>query len=108
MKVTLFAIVIALFAACNKKTAPVITERKAEPPKLVTTIYAPPGTVTPDAAAGKTLYEANCNRCHGLPDVSIYRSGRWESILQTMIPKARLNEVQAVHVREFVLTHAAR
>jgi mono/diheme cytochrome c family protein len=108
MKALLALSVLIIMAACHNKAVPVITERKAEPPKRIATIYAPPGTVTPDAAAGKTIYEANCNRCHGLPDVSLYRSGRWEGILQTMIPRTRLNEEQAVHVREYVLAHAAK
>jgi hypothetical protein len=108
MKIFFTIAVFFMSVSCNKKSAPVITDRKAEPPKRIVNIYAPPGTVTPDAEKGKTLFTGSCNRCHGLPDISLYRTARWESILQTMIPRARLNEEQAVHVREYVLANAAK
>jgi len=104
----LFLFLVLIMAACTKKAVPVITDRKAEPPKRITTIYAPPGTVTPDTAMGKTLFSGSCNRCHGLPDLSLYRSSRWETILQVWIPRTRLNEEQAVHVREYVLANALK
>lgn len=107
MKILLpFCIVILL--ACQHQSIPVITDRKAEKPKRIVSVYAPPGTVTADTSAGKTLFMASCSRCHGLPEIRLYREPRWEGILLTMIPKTRLNEEQAVHVRAYVLANAVK
>lgn len=108
MKTLSFLFTLIMIVSCTKKSAPVITDRKAEKPKRVADIYAAPGTITPDAEKGKALFTGSCNRCHGLPDVSLYRIARWEGILQTMIPRAKLNQEQAVHIREYVLANAAK
>jgi mono/diheme cytochrome c family protein len=108
MKIFFTIAVFLISVSCNKKSAPVIADRKAEPPKRIVNIYAPPGTVTPDTEIGKTLFTGSCIRCHGLPDLSLYRAARWEGILQTMIPRTRLDQEQAVHVRAYVLANAAK
>ena len=99
---------ILTFIACQKKTVPVITERKTDPPEKIGTIYPPAGTVTPDTVEGKTVFITRCGRCHGLPDPVQFNSVRWESILELMIPRARIDKENAVHIRAYVLANAAK
>ena len=59
-----------LTIACNKKTVPVITERKYEPKGRVKT-FPPPVIISPDTVAGKSIFMARCSRCHGLPEPTL-------------------------------------
>ncbi|HET9430998.1 MAG TPA: hypothetical protein VFO70_07470 [Chitinophagaceae bacterium] len=94
---------ILLLTACQKRNSPVITQRSYEPPRKNITIYPPEGTVVPDTVTGKTIFINRCDRCHGLPDPILYSQKRWVSILEIMIPRARLVPEQAVHLRAFIL-----
>jgi hypothetical protein len=87
---------------CQKKSVPVITERKSEPPKIAR-LYPPEGSVLPDTLMGKTVFINRCSRCHGLPDLQKYTRERWEDILESMIPGAGINQENAVHIRAYVL-----
>lgn len=89
--------------ACQKRSSPVITQRAYEPPRKDIAIYPPEGTVVPDTVTGKIIFINRCDRCHGLPDPFIYSQKRWESILELMIPRARLLPEQAVHLRAYIL-----
>lgn len=110
MKKTI-AIITALFlvlAACQKKAVPVITERKADPPKKIDSQYPPKETVAPDTLAGKTLFTSRCDRCHALPEIKQFNIDRWDDILAVMFPRARLNNEEALHVRAYLLLNAAK
>lgn len=96
------------FIACQHKALPAITERKALPPVLSKTVYAPPGKVQPDTLQGKTVFMARCNRCHGLPSPETYTGRQWENILLLMIPRAGIDEENAVHVRAYVMANSVR
>ena len=105
-KLILLFIATAMFIiACNKKSVPVITERKTEPSKPVT---VNPSTVIPDTLTGKIVFTNRCGKCHGLPDPIQFTSKRWEAILFSMIPKAGLNEEQAVHITVYVHANAKK
>jgi len=83
--------------ACHKKSVPVITSRTTKPVILKTE-----GIYAPDTVAGKTLFVNYCNRCHGLPDIPLYSAKRWDIILTSMIPKARLSKEQGAHVTAYI------
>jgi len=105
-KSILFFIVSAiLIIACNKKSVPVITERKTDSSQPVT---VNPSTVIPDTLIGKIVFTNQCGKCHGLPDPIQFSSKRWDEILFYMIPKARLNDEQAVHVTAYVHANALK
>ena len=96
------------FFACHKKTVPVIAERKVFPaaPKSDKATLA---ENTPEfIAAGKSIYESRCNRCHDLRSADVYTTERWASILKLMIPRARLNDLQAKQVTAYVSTNAKK
>jgi hypothetical protein len=97
-----------LLTACQKKAIPVITERETPPPIISRTIYPPKETVTPDTLAGKRIFTNRCGRCHALPVPDQFSVKRWDNILPVMIPRARLDNEQALHVRAWLLANSAR
>lgn len=104
-----FLLIIVLFvvSACQKKAVPVITERKYEPPKGVTT-FPPPGTINPDTIIGKTVFVSRCGKCHGLPEPIQFTAERWDGILSYMMPRARLDEAQKIHLAAYIKANAAK
>jgi cytochrome c5 len=40
---------------------------------------------------GKVIYNTRCNKCHGSKNVGNYTMAKWESILKTMVPNAKLS-----------------
>jgi hypothetical protein len=96
-----------IVAACQKKAVPVITERKYEPPKRVVTTFPTPGTIAPDTSIGKTVFINRCGKCHGLPEPVQFTAERWDGILISMMPKARLNEEQKIHITAYIKSHAS-
>ena len=91
--------------ACHKKAVPTVTSRTELPP--------PPPSAAPvyavaDVEAGKPLYETKCTRCHGKKDTEAYTTTRWEGILRSMVPKAKLNEDETRQVTAYVMTNAKK
>jgi hypothetical protein len=96
----LLVLICLCFLACQKKTVPVIRERTVEPAFPVSKT----SNIIPDTVAGKKIYSTRCSRCHDLPDPSAYTITKWKSILELMIPRARLNETQAIHLKAYLHT----
>ena len=94
---------LLVFISCQKKGIPVITERKEQPGKEAIT-----PNIAPDTSAGKTVFMARCGRCHVLPEPSQYSAARWEGILSSMMPKARLDPEQKIHIAAWVKANAAK
>lgn len=93
-----------IMIACNKKALPTITERERDPlppPKQVV-------NVTPDMEIGKRVFINRCGRCHDLPKPGEYTAGRWDGILSNMIPRARLDDEQGVHITAYLKANAAK
>ena len=104
----LLSILAAGIAACHNKSVPVIPARTEFPPSPRSTVK-PLAENSPEAiAAGKLVFDTRCTRCHDLKAVDAYSSERWTTILQTMIPRARLNEEQAKQVRSYVMAYAKK
>ena len=89
---------IIFLVACSKKSLPTIERRTEEPKAPVVEI---------DLAYGERVFNNSCKRCHDLPKPSKYTMERWEPILSTMIPRARLSAVEAANVRAYVKANSA-
>ncbi len=102
--VALLVFILTLAIACTKKVGPAITARTIEPP--------PPAIATvdvkPDIETGKTIFTTRCGRCHGLPEPSKYPEQKWQPILASMMPKARLNKEQEMHLTVYINENAAK
>ncbi|HMK24552.1 MAG TPA: hypothetical protein VK483_00880 [Chitinophagaceae bacterium] len=100
MKTIIFflAICTVIIQACQQKALPMITTRTTEPSKPVTAVV----DVKPDAAVGKIIFTNRCGRCHALPDPVQFTAQRWDLILARMIPRARLDKEQEIHVTAFI------
>jgi hypothetical protein len=101
---TIISIAGLFFVACTKKALPTIPERERMESSKDTSF----SMVQPDAARGMAIFMNRCARCHDLPDPSQYSFERWEVILKTMAPKARLNEEQRVHVTTYIEQNAKK
>jgi cytochrome c5 len=101
-----FICLTLICVACQKKAVPLVTERKAPPPNISRNAYPPKETVAPDTVAGKRIYANRCGKCHALPTPAQYSVTRWDNILPIMIPRARLTNEEALHVRTWLLANA--
>lgn len=90
----ILAALTALVAACAKKTTPA-TSAKTE--------------VEPAATAlGKSIYEAKCNQCHGLPPADAFTVQKWTKVIDWMAPKAKLKNDEKAEVMAYVHAHARK
>ena len=95
---------LIVIIACNKKAMPVITSRTAEPP-LPTKLVV---DVKPDIETGKIIFTNRCGNCHGLPKPDDFTAKRWDGILSYMLPRARLNNEQGIHVTAYLKANAQK
>ncbi len=99
----LSVLIVLITAACHKKAIPA----------AAVTTPAPDSTTVamPDAAlveAGKTVYTTKCTKCHALKVVDNYTVEKWTGILQSMIPKAKLDETESAQVTAYVTANAKK
>ena len=55
-------------------------------------------------AAGKTIYENSCGRCHDLPDPTAHSAQDWVGIMNSMAPKAKLNDEQHALIYDYIVS----
>ena len=103
-----FLILVVCSTACHNKAVPVISSRTEFPPAPKSSSQSLVENSPEAIAAGKIIFETRCNRCHDLKVIDVYTTARWTTILQTMIPRARLNEEQAKEVRSYVMANAKK
>lgn len=81
--------ILVLAASCTPKTVPVANESHTSEEKLV---------------QGKTIYENSCGKCHELPNPTDHTSVQWVGIMNSMAPKAKLNDEQHQLVYDYVVS----
>lgn len=108
MRVLLFILTAIILStiACQQKSVPVITDRKAAPPVKTKSNYPPLANITPDTGKGKALLLAHCNKCHGTPMPQLFTAKTWDIYLFAMFPRTRLSNEEAFHVRAYVMANA--
>ncbi|MRX67485.1 Dihaem cytochrome c [Flavobacterium resistens] len=89
---------IALFAAsCGTKKAP------ATPPAApAVTETAKAKELTPELAAGKSLYENSCAKCHKLYEPTKFTKEEWQPILVRMQKKAKLDDTNMASITNYI------
>lgn len=93
MKTRIIAVAVLgiLIYSCSPKViAPVTEVKKVE--------------LTPELAAGKSLYENNCARCHKLPQVNELSQEDWKPVLVRMQKKSRLDDTQMVEISNYIFS----
>lgn len=55
-------------------------------------------------AQGKTIFESSCGRCHKLPDPASHNPVQWVGIMNSMAPKAKLNDDQHKWVYDYIVS----
>ena len=105
MKGVVILLISGMFViqACRQKALPTITRRTTEPSKPVAVV-----NIKPDIAIGNTIFTNRCSRCHALPDPAQFTGKRWDGILSIMIPRARLDKEQEIHVKAFIKANCIR
>ena len=111
-----FALLLCL-TACHKRLVPVSAPSSGSTGSA--TINNPEGVQSSEAAAtptissnsadmlaGSKIYRASCGKCHELKDAGSYKKIQWNSIMNTMAPKAKLDDQQKSQVLAYVLYNA--
>ncbi|KMQ72002.1 hypothetical protein SDC9_174709 [bioreactor metagenome] len=65
------------------------------------------GTQTINAehlAQGKNIFENSCKKCHDLPNPTDHSATAWVGIMNSMAPKAKLNEGQHQMVYDYIVS----
>ncbi|MEP6675970.1 MAG: cytochrome c [Ferruginibacter sp.] len=106
-------ILLLFFTACHKRVIPVTSASSGstiissrETAQASETAVTPTVTNSSEILAGNKLYRANCGKCHELKDPGSYKKDRWNSIMITMAPKAKLDDKQKSLVLAYVLYSA--
>ena len=119
MKKIFFLTLLITFVivACSRKSVttkePVIPQRESSITPNISNNSSPVVTtteVTGEAAiaAGKTIYQSKCNRCHNLKTVGAYDMHSWDGILKIMAPRARLTETEILQVTAYITANAKK
>jgi len=79
-------------------------------PKVKTTTTTPAPVTDPIMLAkiteGKSLYEANCNKCHELHNPGKYNEQQWTKYLDWMAPKAKISDDQKASIFAYLSNNA--
>jgi hypothetical protein len=92
----IICISLILLAACSQKitnTTAVVSETVKE-------------SVMTNVVEGQKIYQANCGRCHELPNPAALSQTEWKPIMERMCRKARFSEAEKMHASAYVMANA--
>jgi len=99
-KTILLSATILLLAACaSKKVTISLSESDAS---RAAAKY--PGASLVSLQKGKTLYEENCGKCHGLKSPTAYNEEQWGKHVKRMAPKAKIDKPTEDLILQYVVT----
>lgn len=55
-------------------------------------------------AQGKVVYDNSCGKCHDLPNPTDHNAQDWVGIMNSMAPKAKLNNEQHQMVYDYIVS----
>lgn len=67
---------------------------------------AAPTPVMTDMDHGKAIYSSKCNSCHAMKTIGNYSFFQWQSILRSMVPKAKLSGDEERQVTAYIKANA--
>ncbi|WP_018627242.1 c-type cytochrome [Niabella aurantiaca] len=102
----LFVCIVIIFS-CTRKAAPTIPNRPVEPVAGNKADTADFNSSNP-LVAGKAIYEIKCTKCHKAKNLSDWTPDEWKPILNSMVKKAKLNDLQISQVTQYVNAHAKK
>jgi mono/diheme cytochrome c family protein len=100
LKFILPAVAFALLFSCSPKVA-----QPVAPPPPPPVAAAPAPANLGDIAAGKTIYENNCAKCHKLFAPTDFSAKDWEPILVRMQKKAHLDDAQMASIHTYIFSN---
>lgn len=100
-KILLLLTAVFVLLACSRKTI-TTAETKVKEPAAASSFDVQA------IAQGKVVYTNRCGRCHGLKPVQRYTQQEWETILNLMIRKARLQAIDSANVTAYVFSNAKK
>lgn len=65
-------------------------------------------TSAESVSKGKTVFDSNCGKCHGLPEATDHTAEQWNKIIARMAPKAKLNPEETNWVLAYVTVNAKK
>ena len=90
----------------SEKGKPPTSELPAVPPSIPPP-NAPKGPEKPsELEMGRSVYTSNCTKCHAAKNVKNYTFARWESILKTMVPNAKLTTEEESYLVAYIRANA--
>jgi cytochrome c5 len=92
---------VAAIVGCYPKAGP--APEPLSPAAVNTASTRWPGVTAASLAAGRDLFLARCNGCHGYPEASSIADERWPHIMDKMGPKAGLTPERTANVLHFLL-----
>jgi cytochrome c5 len=99
-KTILLAATILILAACaSKKATLALTDSDGS---RAAAKY--PGASLLTLQKGKTLYEENCSKCHGLKSPTAYNEEEWIKHVKRMAPKAKIDKPTEDLILQYVVT----
>lgn len=93
LKIIALAVLALLIYSCASKTPAPVAETKNEPAAKV---------MTKELAAGQSLYENNCAKCHKLFAPKDFSSEDWKPILVAMQKKAHLDDAEMASISDYI------
>jgi mono/diheme cytochrome c family protein len=94
MKKFMIVAILVVLGACH-------SQKNLTKQPSVTPAAPAPASVS-ELQQGQEMFQANCGRCHKLPNPSAFNAQQWTKILEKMGPKARLTADQQQLVYKFV------
>ncbi|CAH0126653.1 cytochrome c [Chryseobacterium sp. Bi04] len=73
-------------------------------PKAATATAGSSTSTAEQIAEGKTIFENSCAKCHKLPDPTSHNPVQWVGIMNSMAPKAKLNDDQHQWVYDYIIS----
>lgn len=97
-KIIVLSLLAIGFISCNAKKAVVENVKNESTSEL----SAPIIPLTAELAAGKSIFEAKCGKCHDMPVPNHYTKEKWTPIMNSMAKKAKISDEEKALVYNYV------